>query len=98
MPRKTNRMQGVQVVHVARRREQLVSASPAPAIVGKSLPTNGHDHDEMVAPMAVVSEPADPVPATSVPTSESCPAEPVSPSVVVDKAGFVTHIKGRRIF
>lgn len=97
MPRKTNRMQGVQVVRVARRREQVVSCSPPPAIASESSPASGQD-SEWTPPAAVVGETADPVPVPVVPPSESRPTESVAPRIVVDKAGFVTHIKGRRIY
>lgn len=91
---KTNRMQGVQVVRMTRRREQL--AKPT-AIASESAPARDQE-SEGISPIAVAGETADPVSEPAAPRPEPCDTESTASGVVVDKAGFVTHIKGRKIF
>ena len=77
MARNANRMHGVQVLHVARRRD--ASAPPA-----------------NTAPVS----PKEPPPARQEPEPAAVPAPetPTASPVVVDQDGFVTEIKGRKIY
>ncbi len=92
MTRNTNRMHGVQVVHVTRRREASASAAPTARQDPEPEP-----EPEPEPAKVVVSETAEKAP-PAVPESSSHPAASIPPRVVVDRDGFVTQINGRRIY
>ena len=97
MPRNANRMHGVQVLHVTRRREPMASATPAAPVSSKSLAPVRQDPEAEPAKV-VVHEMAEKECAPIVLHSESPPVTATPPRVVVDRDGFVTQINGRRIF
>jgi hypothetical protein len=97
MPRNANRMHGVQVLHVTRRRESMASAAPATPLSSRNLPPARQDPEAEPAAV-VVREKAEKATAPVVPRTESHPDTALPPRVVVDRDGFVTQINGRRIF
>ncbi len=113
MQRKANRMHGVQVVHVTRRSEPSPSAAAAAPVPVKNSPTVRQDPApeprpqlelepqpelELEPAKVAVDEPAEKAAAPAALPSGSSPAASAPPRVVVDRDGFVTQIKGRRIY
>lgn len=96
MQRKLNRMHGVQVVHTTRRSEASATSAAA-AAMSKSSPMGNQDRGPE-PPTALVVETAEKAATPIVASTESPRTKPLAPRVVVDREGFVTHIKGRKIF